>query len=235
MANYNLPPGFILEREDSPVNLPPGFELDEPETQARGGFVENFGRAIVASALGVGKAAVGLHETLLKVAYPEFWPESKRQALEATGRWLENIRRTESKFTKTGTGGAAWAGYVIGEAIPYMGSALAGGIIAGPVGAGMVGFAVEGQEAYEGALAGGATEGQAQAERVVVGSMNAAIEALQITRLMKFQKAGKGGVRAFVQAARRKAFREMAKAGTNLTKDILKIAIEEAIEEFVQE
>ncbi|MHC4605161.1 MAG: hypothetical protein ACYS6W_17735, partial [Planctomycetota bacterium] len=198
MANYNLPPGFILEREDSPVNLPPGFELDEPETQARGGFVENFGRGVVAGGLMVGRGAIGLHETLTKVPYIGAWGEAhKQEELKETGRWLENIRRTESKFTKTGTGGAAWAGHVIGQAILYMGSALAGGYMAGPAGAAMVGFAVEGQEAYENAIRTGASEGQAQTERVVVGSINAALEALQISRLMKFQRAGSLAVRPF--------------------------------------
>jgi len=212
-----------------------------------GGALTEFGKGLVSSELGVAKGIVGTAEAALtmpeekvrKVGTP--WaprlPTSEEQQ-ERTAGLREAKRRivsAQERFARTYGGTGAWAGRVIGEAIPYMANAMAGGYAIGPVGAAMVGFAVEGDNAYDEAIASGAPEGQAQRERVVVGSINAAIEALQIGRLMKFHQAGKHSVRNFVRLARDKAFKRMFTTGKQFGADILRHSIEEGLEEFAQE
>jgi hypothetical protein len=149
--------------------------------------------------------------------------------------WAEPIRAQAAKLPRNTDDAWSFAGTAIGEGVAYMGAALAGGYTAGPVGAAMVGLTVEGDNAYKSAKAAGATEEQAQTERMIVGSINAAIEALQIGRLMKFGKTGSHSLKNFIRLARQKAFAGMARAGGRFGADILKIGIEEALEEFAQE
>jgi hypothetical protein len=146
-----------------------------------------------------------------------------------------NIQSAQAKFPKTREGAEGWAINVIGEAVPYMGAALAAGYFVGLPGAAMVGFAVEGDTAYDEAIRTGATERQAQAERVLVGSVNAAIEALQVDKLLKFSQTGKHSVREFVRLVRRKAYKLAGKKAKKLSGQLLKTAIQEGMQEFTQE
>ncbi|GAH09271.1 unnamed protein product, partial [marine sediment metagenome] len=81
----------------------------------------------------------------------------------------------------------------------------------------------------------GASEKEAQTERVIVGSINAAIEALQITRLMKFHRAGKHSLRNFTRLVRSKSWKLAGKEAAGFGGGVLRIAIEESVEEFAQE
>lgn len=243
------------EYEFVPIGVAPTdtneFEF-VPVTES--GFMEEFGKGLVRGALRVGKGFVGTAETaakyfptvpniiLRKALYEpkrEVWfPKTgwtKMTGYEAVGEMKKRIGLAEQQFPRTSTDATGWAGAVIGEAIPYMASSLAGGYMAGLPGAAAVGFSVEGDSAYEDAKERGASEGQAQLERVVVGSINAAIEALQIGQIMKFAKAGKYSLKGFIQLARGKAYREMMKSGLAFSGDLLKNSINEGIEEFAQE
>ena len=239
----------------------PGFEpLIDPATSfgvgelPGGGTLAEFGKGIISGELGVAKGLVGTAEAALTMEPPERirtmgmgrvgtpWAPSKLPTKEEQKRATASLREVKAKitsaqerFARTHGGTGAWAGRVIGEAIPYMANALAAGYAVGPVGAAMVGFAVEGDNAYDEAIATGAPEGQAQRERVIVGSINAAIEALQITRLMKFQQAGKHSVRNFIRLAKDKAYKRMFDTGKQFGAEILRHSVEEGLEEFAQE
>ncbi|UCE06517.1 MAG: hypothetical protein JSW07_00295 [bacterium] len=209
-----------------------------------GGGLEEFGKGIVAGTLDVAKGITGTMEAVTPILkkFPglaaPMWGIEKltgRTFEEEQAEIMEQLGEARAQFPMTHRGASAWAGRVIGQAIPYMGAALAGGYAVGPAGAAMVGFSVEGQNAYESAVARGASEGEAQLERVIVGSINAGIEALQIGRLMKFHKTGKHSLRSFVNSARNKAWGKMWQSGKEFGADILRTSIEESLEEFAQE
>ncbi len=130
----------------------------------------------------------------------------------------------------------------LGQALPYFLSAMVGGQVGGLafaskagaiVGSATTAFAAEGESAYQTALDNGATETEAQIERAIVGTINAAIETLQIEKIFKFSK---GATRqGLVQLIKQKAYREAAKTGGKLTLDALKLSVSEGLEEALQE
>jgi len=206
-----------------------------------GGTVTEFGKGLVSSELGVAKGAIGTAEVLARTR--PTWATtpalvSKKEREKAAGQLKKvkaNIVAAQERFAMTHGGTGAWAGRVIGEAIPYMANAMAAGYAVGPIGAATVGFMVEGDNAYDAAIASGSSEGQAQRERVIVGSINASIEALQIGQLMKFHKAGKYSVKGFVQLIKDKAYKQMFTTGKQFGAEILRHSVEEGIEEALQE
>ncbi len=236
----------VWRQENVSLNLAPETEDD----RGFGAFASEFGKGLVSMSLRTGRAVLGTGETLIK-AHPilkKLYSTETPQYDFATGRWekktgfeaigeaKERIALTEDKFPMTHRGTAAWAGRVLGEAIPFMGAALAAGYAIGPVaGPMMVGFTVEGDVAYEEAKKKGASEATAQFERFVVGSINGALEAWQISKIMKFHTTGRHTLQNLVRLAKSKAFKTMAKEGLGFTGDILKLSIQEAAQEFLQE
>lgn len=190
--------------------------------------LEIFGKGVVKGFLNVGAGLVGTTEELLELTP---WV--------GEGNFLEgvrtNIRAEEAEWETNPEGKIEWVANVVGQALPYMGSAMTGHAGFGLLGSAGVGFAVEGQDAYEAAKKRGATEGQANLERGIVGGINASIEALQMGRLFKFAGKGKHTFKAFRKLAAQKAFGKMAQEGVRFGKDILINSIEEAAEEFLQE
>ena len=223
------------EWETIPIDAPKG-----------GGFAE-FGKGLVDAYLLGGKGALGTIQAAAGGLPTEkemyelygFDKPTERPLGETKARpFVEAQRRIEAArepFAMTHTGVTAKAGRILGNAIGYMSQAMAGGYVAGPVGAAMVGFNIEGQSAYDDAIKTGATEEQAQIERLIVGSINAGIEALQISRLMKFHQAGKHSLRSFIQLAKQRAYKRMLQTGKTFGADILRHSIEEGLEEFAQE
>ncbi len=192
------------------------------------GFFETWGKSLVGGFLTVGKGLVGTTEELV-----EFLPwVGEENYLTKVGANIEEARK---QFEVTPDSAMEWGAKILGQALPYMGSALVGGLYAGAGGAAAVAFAVEGQDAYDSAKARGATETEANLERGIVGTINAAIEALQITRLMKFSKAGKGSFKVFKEAVKNKAFEKVLAEGGKFTGKLLMNSVEEALEESLQE
>ena len=211
-----------------------------------GGFAE-FGKGLVDAYLLGGKGALGTVQAVAGALPTEkemyelygFDKPTDRPLGETKVRpFVEAQRRIEAArepFQMTHAGVSAKAGRILGNAIGYMSQAMAGGYTVGPVGAAIVGFNIEGQSAYDDAIATGATEQQAQQERLIVGSINAGIEALQIGRLMKFQQAGKHSLKNFIRLAKQRAYKRMLQTGKQFGSDILRHSIEEGLEEFAQE
>jgi len=124
-----------------------------------------------------------------------------------------------------------FAAEVIGGAVPYMAATTAGGL-ALPYGAFLMGFSVMGEEAYDKAKATGATDAEADKERLIVGGICGAIEAYGFGRLMRI---GKGTTyKAIVHLARNKAWKELARTGGRVTGNMIKHMTGEAIEEALQ-
>lgn len=212
-----------------PVQTLPGDSVHYvPVDKDDDGFFETFGKSVVRGFLNVGKGLVGTAEEAIELI-PGVEEENFLTKVRA------NIAAEEEKFEVTPDNALEWGASIIGEALPYMGAAMVGGMYWGPVGAAGVAFSVEGQEAYDNAKKRGATETQANLERGVVGSINATIEALQISKVLKFADKGKFTFKAFKKAAQEKAWKKMAELGGQFGKDALMNSIEEAFEESLQQ
>lgn len=220
-------------------------------------FGSEFSSGIVRGFLGIGGGLVGTAEWLI--------PGKQESLLEAK----EKIEASGEKFAPEYDNWSGWAGRVIGETLPYMGTALAGGYagvgIAGGIagigtggltgqaaigvglgvsgakaagallGAASIGFAIEGQAAYDNAIESGASEDEANAERLIVGTINAAIEAAQITKLMKFHKTGAVSLKSFIRNVRDGVWDLVKGDAKKFSGQILRTALEEGLEEAAQE
>jgi len=203
-------------------------------------FTDEFGKGIIRGFLNVGEGLVGTTEWLI--------PGKQESLLQAK----ERIEQAGTSFAPQIDNPAAWTGRVIGEALPYMGSAMVGGVGAGGVagglgaaargigiaqklGAASIAFSVEGQQAYDDAIASGASDNEATAERLIIGSINAAIEAVQIDRLLKFHKSGGATLKSFIRNIRNKSWDLVGGDAKKFTGDVLRHALIEGIEEVAQE
>ncbi len=222
------------------------------------------GRGVVSAELGVAKGVVGTLDAMLnipeekvrKVGTPwapsqfTLTAEEKRKRTAPIREAKRRIVSAQEKFGAKYSGGLAWGTRVVSEAVPYMANAVVGGIVAGPVGAATVGFVVEGDNAYDAAIESMMRKNnltreqvesdpelieQAQQERVIVGSINAAIEAVQVGRVLKFAKSGKHSVKQFIKRVRDKSWGAAGQELKGFTANVLRLSIEEAIEEFGQE
>ena len=211
-------------------------------------------RGVAGAGLGIGKSVIGTLDAMLNAANPdrtlgfgtplapqlstaqkEKMAKDTREITAPIREAKRKVMAAQEKFGPEYSGALAWTTRVISQAVPYMGAAMAAGVVAGPVGAATVGFVVEGDNAYDDAKASGANEEQAQRERVVVGSLNAIIEAVQIGRVIKFAKGGKHSLKNFVKLARTKGMKTAGKELKGWSGEIARLSIEEAAEEFLQE
>ena len=205
-----------------------GFIPDERRQYK--GFWNELGRNTVGGGLNV---ASGLLGTLASVSEGAIWDKDKIE------EWAQKLHEVSSKPAYTAAKEGGWKGFVgasIGQALPYMGAALASVLVTGqPYAAFGVGFSVEGDNAYRDALAAGASEEEAQLNRLIVGTINGAIEQIQISQIFKFAKAGKGSLMAISKAAQARAMKKIMKAGGKLTLESLYHAAREGLEEVLQE
>lgn len=236
----NLTPttGFeTWQAENVQLEAPQNLQEDVGGLEA---FSTEFGRSILRAFMRVGSGFVGTAEYLIP-GEQEFLTKAK-----------ENIDISAEQFDPKYEGYAAKAGQILGQALPYMGAALVAGYaaagaagaagaslavkgVAALTGAATVSFSVEGQGAFDDAIETGATEDEANNERLIVGSINAVIEAAQIGRLMKFHKAGGASLKSFIRNVRNRVWDAAGKNIKNFTGTILRTAIEEGLEEAAQE
>lgn len=212
----------------------------EPEIQEAGAvttFTDEYSKGVFRGFLNTAAGLVGTAEWAI--------PGTQESLIEAKRK----IQATRDRFNPTHEGAAAWSGKVLGEAIPFMATTMVGGYagigVAGAlgksarlgqlIGSGGVAFAVEGDAAYDSAKNSGATEVQAQTERVLVGSINAALEAWQIDKLIGFHKVGKHSIKGFARNIRNKAFNLIRGDINYFTGEILKLAVTEGLQEAAQE
>ena len=220
-------------------------------------FANEFSKGVYRGFLGIGGGLVGTIEWLI--------PGKQKSLIRAK----ENIENTKDDYAAEYGNWQGWAGRVLGEALPYMGTTLATGGFGGTIGKGVagigkagltgqaaigagiaantgktigtlfgaasVGFAVEGQNAYDDAIKSGATEDEANAERLIVGTVNAAIEAAQITKLLKFKQTGGLSLSSFIKNVRNGVWDLVAGDAKKFTGQVLRTALEEGLEEAAQE
>lgn len=180
----------------------------------------------------IGTIAIGIEQT---------WGAAEDTLLstENLHRWAQQLhdKAKEPAYAPAEEGG--WKGFVaaaVGQAAPYMGAAVGATVVSGtPLAAFGVAFAVEGDNAYRDAIAAGASEEDAQLRRFLVGTINGAIEQMQITQVWKFAKTGTGSAKYILKAAERKAWRKLIARGADFTYEAAKHASREGLEEALQE
>jgi len=194
------------------------------------GFWNELGRNTVGGSLNVASGLIG---TLASASEGAIWDKDKLE------EWANSIHKLSSKPAFTASKEGGWKGFIaasVGQAFPYMAASTAAVITTGqPYAAFAVGFSVEGDNAYRTALANGASEEEAQLNRFVVGTINGAIEQLQVSQLLKFAKVGSGSIKAISKAAQDRAMKKILAAGSKLTLNSLHHFSREALEETLQE
>lgn len=244
------PLGSINDAHDAALGItPPGGAVTA--------FGSELGRGLVRGFFNVGGGLVGTAEWLIP-GKQESLIEAKRKVESAKfdysqeyGNWAGWAGRIIGEaFPYMGAamvGGYAGAG--IGGAVGGAGgvgavgqAAIGAGVgaakmakVGAIIGAGSVAFAVEGQNAFDDAIATGASENEANAERLIIGTINAAIEAAQITRIMQFHKTGAGSLRSFIRNVRGRAWDLVKGDAKQFGGQVLNHALTEALEEAAQE
>jgi hypothetical protein len=124
----------------------------------------------------------------------------------------------------------------VGETVPFMAASVAATLATGtPLAAFGTSFVIEGENARQDALAEGATEQQADIEAFVVGTINGALEKMQVDEILRFSGVSKGTVKAIVDAAKERSLKNIAKKGGSLTLEVLKNSVTEGLQEALQE
>lgn len=215
------------------------------------GWVRNVGNSIAKAYLGTGAAAVGNVKAMANMTselyngvmfqatgdgtYLQGAEDNYQKLDEAFDPYKENIQAASERFPTDMSTAANWAGAVLGQAVGYFSQAIAGGHLLGPAGVAMVGFNAAGDQAAEKAKAAGASTVEQETERMLVGTITAITELIQVPRLLKFGKKSGQTMEGFVQAARDRAWKQMVKEGKKFTGVVVRSSVENAIEEFVQE
>jgi len=199
------------------------------------GFWDELGRSIASGSLNV---ASGLTGTLASVSDAAIWD---KQQVEDLAGWLHKKSTTKALAPAAPAEGKwgkvkQFTANAIGQALPYMAASTVATIATGtPVAAFGVGFSVEGDNAYREAIEAGASEEHAQMNRFIVGTLNGAIESLQVSDVIKFAKNGRGSVKSILKAARQRAWKEVLTAGKELSYQQLEHILRESLEEALQE
>lgn len=213
--------------EDSPLrqHLPkvePGREFE--------GFWDETTRAFQSGSMNVVGGLAGTGAAALKDA------GLQTPILESFTEELYDLGR-QKQFQPAEDGGlSAFVAQSVGQALPYMVASMAATMATGtPMGAFAVGYSVEGDNSYRTAIELGATEEQANMNRAIVGTINGAIEAMQVSNVIKFAKAGRASAKEFAKAVRQRAWSEVKKRGKELGYLELQLILRESLEEGVQE
>jgi len=193
------------------------------------GFFDETRRALIGGTLNVGS---GLLAQFADIAETSVFDIDRINDLAEKAREVSQ----KPKFQPGTDGGVR--GFIansVGNALPFMATTIGATLIGGPVAGFGVAYSVEGKNAYYDALDGGATEKQAEMEGLIVGSINASLELLQVERVLKFAKIGKGSIKEIARSAKKSTLKKLIREGKNLTKEGVKLAITEGIQESLQE
>lgn len=200
------------------------------EAQKYKGFFNEFGRSFKRGALGVGAGIAGTAQSA-----QDFLDQGK---FGGTFEDIAEALREKQKGIKPSKGGPKVRKFIanaVGETLPFMAGTLGATLVGGPLAAASVSFSVEGDNAYRDALESGASEEDAQVDRLIVGSINAALEKLQIDKLLGSSTSSGKIIKGIIKAAREKAWKQVAKKGAKLGVETLKTSVTEGIQEALQE
>jgi len=204
--------------------------LIKPEKQYQGVF-SSFTDAFKSMTTQVGSALAGTVGSVTPEEGTLFWSKGGIEEL------ADNLYEKSQDQLPSPDGG--WMGMVaqtVGQALPYMLASTGAAVLTGsPWAAFGVGFAVEGDSEYRSIKAAGGTEYEAQMGRMITGTVNGAIESLQVSHIIKFAKPGAKSTKGLIKLIKQKAWKQALKAGKDLTYTQLQIMVREGIEEALQE
>jgi len=243
---------FVEDKTSSFVPDTESFVPDEPKAgKVKSNFFKGLVEGFTGGSLNVASGLTGtLGETLkppkkLDLSSPYSVASSQvlmksddlKQLSGKVNAFANELYQAGEQYAPTkGAGVGDFVGRAIGQAVPYMTASVGATLATGtPAAAFGVAFAVEGDNAYREAIRNGATEDEANTERIIVGSINGAIEQLQVGGILKFGKKIKEPAKVLIKAAKDKALKRIAKAGGKLTIETLKHAAQEGLEEAMQE
>jgi len=217
--------------------IPPTIEIQKPRwspEEEDDGVIDHFYKGLMGGFLSLAKGVTGTVESGVELIAGEN---------EFLSKVTQNIRNSKQQYDTTPENAIEFVANVVGQALPYMGAAMAGGAGGGAIagrlgqyiGGAAIGFSVEGQNAYDAAKARGASETVAESERLLVGSINAFIEASQVTKLLKLKNVGKQSLKSFVNNAKNRAYQKMGGDIAQFSAQALRTSVNEAFEEFLQE
>ena len=122
-----------------------------------------------------------------------------------------------------------------GAGVTALGAPATAGAAVTGIGGALFTYAVEGQSAYDEAIANGATRYQAEVTANTVGPISAAIEMLQFTRVLRFAGKGKNAlIKKAVGAAERRLANLSKVGGDSLTADAVRLVAMEGLQEAIQ-
>lgn len=155
--------------------------------------------------------------------------------LKELSDWADK-RAKDPYFAASKKGGVkGFIANAVGETLPFMASSALAGSIFGGGGAFGVGFAVEGESSSRSALEQKATKSEAMIDRILVGTINGALNKLQVDQIFKAGGIGKEALQTLTKSAKDRAWQKMAKQGGKFSADLLFNAASEGIEEALQE
>lgn len=130
----------------------------------------------------------------------------------------------------------AFVANAVGETLPFMAASIGSTLLTGtPLAAFATSFTIEGENARQDALEAGASDEDADMEAFVVGTINGALESLQVDEILKFSGIGKASKKALIEAVRQKSIKKLAKETGKIGLATLKTAVTEGIQEGLQE
>ncbi len=169
------------------------------------GFFDELGRTIVRESARIGAAGLSAVERAAadSIFRPGFFSE-KGEAL------TERIADAPQFAAGRDGGVKGFIANAVGSALPFTAATVGATLLTGnPFAAFGVSFVVEGEDARNSALADGASEEQADLEAFLVGTINGALEQLQVDEILRFAKVGRGSIKTIVQAAKSKSLKKL--------------------------
>jgi hypothetical protein len=209
-------------------------EIAKKYAQAETGFVSEFGKAAKKTTASIGAGALGM---IPKEVQPEL--------AELKDVFLDYMKSPE--LTPSDTSSAMnFIGRSTGSVVPYVmatvvtggltAEALAGTIsakIAQSIGAGTIAFATMGEEAKQNALDKGASEQEAELERLIVGGGSAVLMAVQVDKLFRF--ANPTAQKMLIDNITQSTKNAMIQSGGRLTKEVVALGINGGVTMAAQE
>lgn len=201
------------------------------------GFFDELGRGLVRSSARIGASALESIERAAQVSV--FEPGTFSDPGETLREFSEQSNFQPARLPKDAKKGdriKAFVANAVGEALPFTAAAVGSALLTGnPAAPFATAFVVEGENARQDALKAGASEEQADLEAFIVGTVNGALDSLQVDEILRFSGAGKTSIKAIAKAARDKSAKKIAKETGKLTLELARSSITEGVQEALQE
>ena len=233
--NYN----YLQLSKDHPLRLQvDAFFNERDQSLIDSGAARRFtggGREFVGA---LTRSTTGTVGALLARTFEDFGPIAFSELGEKLKDYSQETLSIQPGLISSGDKGHIrhFIANAVGDAIPYMAASLAGTAITGtPLAAFYVGATVEGDNIYDEIRAAGGTVEKAEWGRFIGGTINGAIETLQVSDIINFGNAGRVSMRELGRAASMRSWKAMKPVLKNLTYAQTQVMMREALEETLQE